>query len=136
MSNEDGKCGEDSTSVIRGCGSGGAADRRPDGEQIIVSRRAETLRRKRFERQRPTRRGDEFYLDSIRRINLYYRSEITGAQACFCPHETAELRRAGPDVFSDRYLLVFFNRDRAGRVTGLAASTPRTVRVVYAHEER
>ncbi|HSU17979.1 serine hydrolase domain-containing protein [Longimicrobium sp.] len=47
------------------------------------------------------------------------------------PRDTAELRPAAPDVFSDGYLLVVFRRDAAGRVTGFAASTPRIFGVEF-----
>jgi CubicO group peptidase (beta-lactamase class C family) len=50
------------------------------------------------------------------------------------PRDTTRLLRAGPDAFSDGYVLVRFNRDAAGRVDGFGASTPRTFGVPFARE--
>jgi hypothetical protein len=50
------------------------------------------------------------------------------------PRDTTRLLRAGPDGFSDGYVLVLFDRDSAGRVTGFGASTPRTLNVRFARE--
>lgn len=50
------------------------------------------------------------------------------------PRDTTRLLRAGPDGFSDGYVLVLFGRDAGGRVTGFGASTPRTLNVPFARE--
>jgi CubicO group peptidase (beta-lactamase class C family) len=50
------------------------------------------------------------------------------------PRDTTRLLRAGPDGFSDGYVLVLFDRDAGGRVTGFGASTPRTLNVRFARE--
>jgi hypothetical protein len=50
------------------------------------------------------------------------------------PRDTARLLRAGPDGFSDGYVLVLFDRDGSGRVSGFGASTPRTFNVRFRRE--
>jgi CubicO group peptidase (beta-lactamase class C family) len=50
------------------------------------------------------------------------------------PRDTTRLQRAGPDAFSDGYVLVLFDRDAAGRVTGFGASTPRTLGVPFTRD--
>lgn len=50
------------------------------------------------------------------------------------PRDTTELRYAGPDAFSDGYVLVLFRRDAAGRVIAFDASTPRLFNVAFVRE--
>jgi hypothetical protein len=50
------------------------------------------------------------------------------------PRDTTELRYAGPDAYSDGYVLVLFRRDAAGRVTAFDASTPRLFNVAFTRE--
>ena len=38
------------------------------------------------------------------------------------------------DMFLDGYLLVVFKRSHEGRITGFAASTPRTLEVQFGRE--
>lgn len=50
------------------------------------------------------------------------------------PRDTTRLLRAGPDAFSDGYVLVLFDRGADGRVAGFGASTPRTFGVPFRRE--
>lgn len=63
-----------------------------------------------------------------------FRAALGGRLRITMPRDSAELRRAGQDVFSDGYLLVVFNRNGEGRITGFAASAPRTLGVQFTRE--
>jgi hypothetical protein len=44
------------------------------------------------------------------------------------------LRPTGTDIFTDKYVLLLFQRDPAGRVNGLTAATPRIRNLIFARK--